>query len=124
MKAITKKPKLVPFDAARYLTDDATIAQYMSIVLESGDSDHLLLALGDVARARGMEQVAQAAGLGWEPSPSQRAEPHDRRHLHLHRGFMVVQDTEGGLHQDEKVNVLQFTDKQYERIVSFHAKPQ
>ena len=66
MKATAQKIKLVPFDAARYLTDDAAIADYISIVLESGDSDHLLLALGDVARARGMAQVAQAAGLGRE----------------------------------------------------------
>ena len=66
MKTTAEKPKLIPFDAARYLTDDVAIADYMSIVLESGDSDHLLLALGDVARARGMAQVAQDAGLGRE----------------------------------------------------------
>ncbi len=58
--------KLVPFDAARYLDNDAAIAEYISIVLESGDLDHLLLALGDVARARGMAQVARDAGLGRE----------------------------------------------------------
>ena len=66
MKTTAEKPKLIPFDAASYLTDDVDIADYMSIVLESGDSDHLLLALGDVARARGMAQVAQDAGLGRE----------------------------------------------------------
>ena len=58
--------KLLPFDAARYLTDDAAIADYVSAVLETGDMDHLLLALGDVARARGMTQVAKDAGLGRE----------------------------------------------------------
>ena len=63
----TKKPtKLLPFDAARYLTDDAAIAEYMTAVLETDDSDLLLLALGDVARARGMTQVAKDAGLGRE----------------------------------------------------------
>lgn len=45
-------PKLLPFDAARYLTDDAAIAEYMTTVLETEDPDLLLLALGDVARAR------------------------------------------------------------------------
>ena len=60
------KLKLVPFDAARYLRDDAAIAEYMSAVLEAGDTDLLLLALGDVARARGMAQVAKDAGLGRE----------------------------------------------------------
>ncbi|MDB6000329.1 MAG: putative addiction module antidote protein [Rhizobacter sp.] len=59
-------PKLVPLDAARYLTDDAAIAEYMSAVLETDDPDLLLLALGDIARARGMAQVAKDAGLGRE----------------------------------------------------------
>ena len=58
--------KLVPFDAAKYLTDDEAIAEYMNAVLEAEDSDLLLLALGDVARARGMSQVAKDAGLGRE----------------------------------------------------------
>ena len=60
------KPKLLPFDAARYLTDDAAVAEYMTAVLETEDSDLLLLALGDVARARGMAQVAKDSGLGRE----------------------------------------------------------
>lgn len=58
--------KLLPFDASGYLTDDAAVAEYMTAVLDSEDSDLLLLALGDVARARGMAQVAKAAGLGRE----------------------------------------------------------
>ncbi len=58
--------KLLPFDAARYLTNDVAIAEYMSAVLETGDTDLLLLALSDVARARGMAQVAKDAGLGRE----------------------------------------------------------
>jgi probable addiction module antidote protein len=58
--------KLVPFDAARYLTDDAAIAEYMNAVLESNDPDLLLLALGDIARARGMAQIAKETGLGRE----------------------------------------------------------
>jgi probable addiction module antidote protein len=60
------KPKLVPFDAARYLDSDEAIAEYMSVVLESNDPDLLLLALADVARAKGMAQVAKDAGLGRE----------------------------------------------------------
>lgn len=57
------KSKLVPFDAARYLTDDAAIAEYMTAVLEAEDTDLLLLALSDIARAKGMAQVAKDAGL-------------------------------------------------------------
>ena len=63
----TKAPlKLVAFDAARYLNDDEAIAEYMTVVLEANDSDLLLLALSDVARAKGMAQVAKDAGLGRE----------------------------------------------------------
>ena len=59
-------PKQLPFDAARYLTDDAAIAEYVTAVLETDDPDLFLLALGDVARTRGMARVAKATGLGRE----------------------------------------------------------
>jgi probable addiction module antidote protein len=58
--------KLIPFDAAKYLHDDAAIAEYMDAVLEANEPALLLLALGDVARAKGMAQVAKDAGLGRE----------------------------------------------------------
>ena len=66
MSTSKTKPKLVAFDAARYLTDDAAIAEYMTAVLETENTDLLLLALSDVARAKGMAQVAKDAGLGRE----------------------------------------------------------
>lgn len=59
-------PKLIAFDAAKYLDDDEAIAEYMTAVLEANDPDLLLLALADVARAKGMAQVAKDAGLGRE----------------------------------------------------------
>ena len=63
----TKAPlKLVAFDAARYLDNDEAIAEYMTVVLEANDPDLLLVALSDVARAKGMAQVARDAGLGRE----------------------------------------------------------
>ena len=66
MRKAKSTRKLLRFDASRYLTDDAAIAEYMTAVLETDDMDLLLLALGDVARARGMAQVAKDAGLGRE----------------------------------------------------------
>jgi hypothetical protein len=39
MSRTKAKPKLLPFDAARYLTDDAAVAEYVTAVLETGDSD-------------------------------------------------------------------------------------
>lgn len=66
MSTSKARSKLIPFDAARYLTDDAAVAEYMTAVLETDDPELLLLALSDVARARGMAQVAKDAGLGRE----------------------------------------------------------
>lgn len=65
-KATRPRRKLLPFDAARYLTDDEAVAEYVNAVLETGDTDLLLMALGDVARARGMAKVAMDSGLGRE----------------------------------------------------------
>ena len=66
MSTSKTKTKLFPFDAARYLTDDEAIAEYMTAVLDTEDTDLLLLALSDIARAKGMAQVAKDAGLGRE----------------------------------------------------------
>jgi probable addiction module antidote protein len=66
MKKTATSRKLIPFDAARYLDDDEAVAEYMSAVFEADDPDLLLLALSDVARAKGMAQVAKDAGLGRE----------------------------------------------------------
>lgn len=68
MRKRTTRPrrKLLPFDAARYLNDEASVAEYVNAALETGDADLLLMALGDVARARGMAQVAKDTGLGRE----------------------------------------------------------
>jgi probable addiction module antidote protein len=62
----SSRPKLIAFDAARYLNDDEAIAEYMTAILEVDEPDLLLLALSDVARAKGMAQVAKDAGLGRE----------------------------------------------------------
>jgi hypothetical protein len=63
-----KKPlKLIAFDAARYLDDDDAIADYMTVMLETNDPALLLLALSDVARAKGMAQVAKVVGLSVAP---------------------------------------------------------
>jgi probable addiction module antidote protein len=66
MKKTKSTRKLIPFDAARYLNDDEAIAEYLTAVLEADDPNLLLLALADVARAKGMAQVAKQAGLGRE----------------------------------------------------------
>jgi len=66
MSKVSSGLALHPFDAARYLSSDEAVAEYITSVLETGDADLLLLALGDVARAKGMAQVARDSGLGRE----------------------------------------------------------
>ena len=58
--------KLVPFDMTRYLGSNEAIAEYLSQVLADGDADELVEAIGHIARARGMSQIAKDAGLGRE----------------------------------------------------------
>ena len=53
--------RLIPFDATRYLTDDEAIAEYLKAALEEDDPDLLLLALGDLARARGRGQISRGS---------------------------------------------------------------
>lgn len=65
MKAKTKT-KLFPFDMATFLDDPEAIAEYLTQVLADGDPDELLRALGHIAKARGMAQIAKDAGLGRE----------------------------------------------------------
>lgn len=58
--------KFAPFDAADYLTDEETIAEYLTAALEDPNPDVFLVALRDVARARGMSQLAKDTGMGRE----------------------------------------------------------
>lgn len=58
--------KFTPFDAADYLDNEETIAAYLSAALEDENPDMFLVAVKDVARARGMTQLAKDTGLGRE----------------------------------------------------------
>ena len=58
--------KLIKFDAAAYLDNEESIAEYLSAVMEKNDLDLLLAAVGDVAKARGMATIARDSGLGRE----------------------------------------------------------
>lgn len=57
---------LKPFDAADYLDSEEVIAEYLSAALEDPNPDVFLMAVRDVARARGMAQLAREAGMGRE----------------------------------------------------------
>lgn len=58
--------KLNPFDAADYLDNEIVIAEYLNAALEDENPDVFLIAISDVAKARGMSKLAKDAGLGRE----------------------------------------------------------
>jgi len=55
--------EVTKFDIAEYLDDDAMIAEYLNTVLEDGDAEDIIAALGHVAKARGMSKIAADTGL-------------------------------------------------------------
>jgi probable addiction module antidote protein len=54
------------FEIADHLKNETVIAEYLSLAAQDSNSDVLLMSLADVAKARGMAQVAKDAGLGRE----------------------------------------------------------
>jgi probable addiction module antidote protein len=66
MKKRIKISELPDFDAAEYLNTEEDIAAYLTTVIEENDPGLLAAALGDIARARGMTQVAKDAGIARE----------------------------------------------------------
>ena len=58
--------ELAPFDASDYLDNEETIAEYLAAALENPEPDAFLIAVRDVAKARGIANVAARAGLGRE----------------------------------------------------------
>ncbi len=57
---------LTTFDVAQYLNSKEMIAEYLSQVLADGDTNELLIAMGNIAKAKGMSQIAKDTGLGRE----------------------------------------------------------
>lgn len=58
--------KIARFDAAEFLDSEEAIAEYLSAALEDPNPDVFLAAVADVAKARGMSQLAKDSGLGRE----------------------------------------------------------
>jgi probable addiction module antidote protein len=60
------KVKVAPFDASEYLDDEEVIAEYLTAALEDRNPEVFLIAVANVAKARGIAKVAQDSGLGRE----------------------------------------------------------
>lgn len=60
------KVKVAPFNASEYLDDEEVIAEYLTAALEDPNPEVFLIAVANVAKARGIAKVAQDSGLGRE----------------------------------------------------------
>lgn len=60
------KIKTVPWDPAEHLNSETEMAANLEAALEEGEPSLIAAALGDIARARGMAQLARETGLGRE----------------------------------------------------------
>lgn len=58
--------KMRAFDVADYLDNDEIIAEYLTAAMEDPNPDVFLMAVADVAKAKGMSSVASETGLGRE----------------------------------------------------------
>jgi probable addiction module antidote protein len=58
-----KKLKTRIFDTAEFLTSEADMAAYLEAAFSEGDPSLVVQALGAIAKARGMAQIAKATGL-------------------------------------------------------------
>ena len=62
----TTRPITRIWDAAEHLQSDEDMAAYLEAALEENDAALFAAALGDIARAKGMSQLARETGLGRE----------------------------------------------------------
>ncbi|WP_371431531.1 addiction module antidote protein [Novosphingobium sp.] len=56
--------ELRPFDPAAYLETEEDILFYLEAAMEGNDPKHIAAALGNVARSKGMSEIARKSGLG------------------------------------------------------------
>ena len=57
------KSKTTKFDISEYLDDEEMIFVYLNEVLQNGDSEDIITALGHISKAMGMSKIASDAGL-------------------------------------------------------------
>ncbi len=60
------KTQTKTWDITEHLKSEADMVAYLDAALEEGDASLIAAALGDIARAKGMSQIAKDTGLGRE----------------------------------------------------------
>jgi probable addiction module antidote protein len=65
-KRVKAKIEFAPFDTSDHLDSEEVIEEYLKAALEDPNPDLFLLAVANVAKARGMAKVAKDSGLGRE----------------------------------------------------------
>jgi probable addiction module antidote protein len=60
------KTQTKPWDITEHLKSKEDMVAYLDAALEEGDASLIAAALGDIARAKGMSQIAKDTGLGRE----------------------------------------------------------
>ncbi len=55
--------EVTKFDIADYLDNKEIIAEYLNEVLENGNDNDLIVAIGNVAKAIGMSKIAEKSGM-------------------------------------------------------------
>ncbi|MDD5028233.1 MAG: putative addiction module antidote protein [Rhodoferax sp.] len=63
MKTKIRVADIPDLDFAEHLDTDQAVAEYLTVILEENDPALLAAALGDIARARGMSQIAKTSGI-------------------------------------------------------------
>ncbi len=63
MKKKIRIADLPEFDPAEHLKTEHDVAAYLTAIIEENDSALLAAALGDIARARGMSEIAKTSGI-------------------------------------------------------------
>ena len=58
-----KIANLPEFDVTEYLNNPEALAEYLTVVMEENDPAALAQALGTIARARGMTEIAKSSGI-------------------------------------------------------------
>ena len=89
MRSGTHTMRFTPFDASEFLDSEEVTVEYLAAALADPSPELFVAALGDVAKARGMAQIAREAGVGRE-SLYTALTPGSKLHYEIVRKIMAA----------------------------------